>query len=178
MQLFSQTQNDQTKLVEPPESEQSQSQAQTEAPINHLSTAPPDASAGVLSGCDNTQQDAEQVPQDSTSVGFTGVVAGFKYTQHDVEHLTQQFSRVGFKGIRSLPLTLEPDFRMRLYGTLVLLGKQWRARAKERSSRLALRCGEGDKDCTPVNLLAYGTLGPGYDTQVRCQACLRGVNLV
>lgn len=47
-----------------------------------------------------------------------------QYSQHDSELIGRDYSASAATGIRALPDALRPDFRMQLYGALIILGKQ------------------------------------------------------
>jgi hypothetical protein len=58
-----------------------------------------------------------------------------RYNQHDTELVTRQFSAAASSGIRALPDALHPDFRMELYGALVILGKERHEALRQRRAR-------------------------------------------
>jgi hypothetical protein len=97
------------------------------------------------------------------------------YNQHDTELVTRQFSAAASTGIRALPNALHPDFRMQLYGALVLLGKERHEILRERRNHYLAR-GADQETMTAHDLelatattllLAHSAKGPPQQEPVR-----------
>lgn len=78
------------------------------------------------------------------------------YTQHDSELIRRDFSAAAATGIRALPDALRPDFRMQLYGALMILTKQRQQALRDRR-RAAASGFVATGDTMTVQDLEYAT---------------------
>jgi hypothetical protein len=96
-------------------------------------------------------------------------------TQQDAECIHIQFSPAGMTGIRSLPSALHPDFRLQLYGALVIIGKERQFVQRERRAHMlaagkpgsAMSAQEQEIAASTALLLAHSTKGPSLQKAVR-----------
>lgn len=101
------------------------------------------------------------------------------FGQLDAECVRAQFSAAAMFGIRSLPHALNPDFRMQLYGALVLLGKQRHRILREHQAQLLSRGQEAgaasmhDVELATATalLLAHSPKGGPMQEPVRSDGC-------
>ena len=97
------------------------------------------------------------------------------HSQQDTEVVMRQFSAAASNGIRALPNALHPDFRLQLYGALVILGKERQMALREKRAH-AISGGAGKETMTAHDLelaaatallLAHSTKGGPLQEPVR-----------
>lgn len=96
-------------------------------------------------------------------------------TQHDAELVRVQYSHTGMSGIRALPNAMHPDFRLQLYGALVVLGKQRQAALRDKRAQVmgggaagqSATAQEAELAAATALLLAHSTKGPALQSPVR-----------